>query len=78
MHPRDYGLTRATYSVNETARILSIGKTSIYELIKTGELVRTKVGRRTLFSAPDIAAFLNKRRQQTMSVSAVTETQERD
>jgi Helix-turn-helix domain len=60
MHPHDYGLTKAAYSVNETLNILSIGRTSLYMLVKRGDLNPAKLGRKTLFTAVDIAAFLSK------------------
>ncbi len=62
MEPQRYGLQKAAYSVNETLALLSIGRTSLYELIKTGELKATKFGHKTLFLAPDLAAFLDKLR----------------
>ena len=60
MHPHTYGLMKAAYSVSEAMALLSLGRTSIYELVKSGALKATKCGRRTLFLAPDIAAFLSK------------------
>ena len=64
MHPHEYGLLKAAYSVNETLALLSLGRTTLYQLVKDGDLVPTKIGRKTLFAAPDIASLLNKRRQQ--------------
>jgi len=60
MHPHDYGLTKAAYSVNETLNVLSIGRTSLYMLVKRGDLKPSKLGRKTLFTAADIAALLTK------------------
>ncbi|MBP2312939.1 helix-turn-helix domain-containing protein [Azospirillum soli] len=60
MHPHTYNLMKAAYSVTETTSLLSLGRTSIYELVKSGELKATKCGRRTLFLATDVAAFLAK------------------
>jgi excisionase family DNA binding protein len=59
----DYALTRALYSVKETKALLSIGTTTLYELIKRGELKPTKLGSKTLFYATDLAAFLAKIRE---------------
>lgn len=53
------GLTKAAYSVNETIALLSIGRTSLYERVKAGELKATKCGKKTLFLATDIATFLS-------------------
>jgi excisionase family DNA binding protein len=58
MHPHEYNLTRAAYSVNELLEILPLGRTSLYAAIKAGTLKATKLGKKTLFLAPDVAAFL--------------------
>jgi excisionase family DNA binding protein len=47
-------------SVNQTMGILSLGRTSIYKLVKSGELPAFKLGRRTLIAASDITALVNK------------------
>ncbi len=56
--PRGFGLTKATYTVHETLNLLSIGRTSLYAAIKAGDLRPVKFGRKTLFYARDLAAFL--------------------
>jgi excisionase family DNA binding protein len=56
--PRAFGLVKAAYSVPETVELLSIGRTSLYAAVRRGELKRIKFGRRTLFSAADLATFL--------------------
>jgi excisionase family DNA binding protein len=61
--PRSFGLIRAAYSVNDTLGLLSIGRTSLYELVKSGDLPAVKLGRKTLFYAPDIAALLARLKQ---------------
>lgn len=53
-----FGLQKAAYSVNETIEVLSIGRTSLYALVKRGELEPVKVGKKTLFLSPDITRFL--------------------
>jgi hypothetical protein len=58
----DYGLTKPTYDAKETQSLINQSHTSLYALIAAGELKATKIGRRTIFTAPDIAAFLNRRR----------------
>ncbi len=58
MSPNDFNLTRAAYSVNEILAILPLGRTSLYKAIKDGSLTATKFGKKTLFLAPDVAAFL--------------------
>lgn len=58
--PRAFGLAKAAYSVRETLELLSIGRTSLYAAVKRGELRNIKLGRRTLFLASDLTAFLTK------------------
>jgi hypothetical protein len=55
-----FGLRRACYSVNETIELLSLGRTSLYALVKAGKLTPRKVGKKTLFLAPDITRFLTQ------------------
>jgi excisionase family DNA binding protein len=56
--PRTLGFVTATYGVNETLELLSIGRTALYEAVKRGEVTPTKLGRKMLFSAADLAAFV--------------------
>ena len=60
--PRAFGLVRVAYSVNETLNLLSIGRTTFYELVDRGDLRITKLGRKSLIYAIDIAAFLTRLR----------------
>jgi excisionase family DNA binding protein len=62
MDPQHFGLTKAAYSVNETLALLSIGRTSLYRLVQEGDIRVAKLGKKTLFTAPDIAALLMKLR----------------
>jgi len=39
-----------TYSVAEAARALGVGRNTVYELIRTGQLPHIKLGRRLLIS----------------------------
>ena len=47
-------MERLAYSINETARTLSLGRTSIYAMIADGRLDAFKLGRRTLIRAESI------------------------
>ena len=58
--PRALGLTKIAYGVAEVLQQLSIGRTSLYGAVKRGELTPVKLGRKTLFFAADLAAFLTK------------------
>ncbi len=47
-------MERLTYSINETARLLSLGRTTIYAMLADGRLEAMKLGRRTLIKAESI------------------------
>jgi hypothetical protein len=51
-------LSKPAYGRVETRAILSIGNTTLHKIMKSGELRAVKCGRRTLFLATDIVAFL--------------------
>lgn len=51
-------MERLTYSINETARLLSLGRTSIYALIADGRLETFKLGSRTLVKAESIRRLI--------------------
>lgn len=46
------------YSIEETARITSLGRTALYDEIKAGRLKARKAGRRTVVAADDIRQWL--------------------
>ena len=47
-------MEKLAYSINETARALSMGRTSIYAMIADGRLEAFKLGRRSLIKAESI------------------------
>jgi len=49
---------KLAYSVLEAYDLLSIGRTTLYGLIKSGALQTRKVGRRTLIPAKSLDAFI--------------------
>lgn len=51
-------MERLVYSVNETARMLSMGRTSIYAMIADGRLEAFKLGRRRLVKAESIRRLI--------------------
>lgn len=61
--PRAFGLTKVAYAVGETLDLLSIGRTALYAAVKRGDLKRVKFGKKTLFYAADLAAFLARLRR---------------
>ena len=61
--PRAFGFAKAAYAVSETLDLLSIGRTALYAAVKRGDLKRVKFGKKTLFYATDLAAFLARLRR---------------
>jgi excisionase family DNA binding protein len=57
-----FGLQKAAYGITETVELLSIGRSSLYALIRRRELEPVKLGKKTLFLAPDLTRFLNRLR----------------
>jgi len=49
-------------SVNDTADVLGIGRTKVYELIKVGRLETVKIDRRTLVRTASIRAIAQEGR----------------
>jgi excisionase family DNA binding protein len=49
------------HSVSDACALLGIGRTTLYELIKNGDLEATKVGRRTLLTTASLEAFIESR-----------------
>ena len=45
-------------SINDTAKTLSLGRTSIYALIREGRLETIKLGRRTLIKSASVRRIM--------------------
>ena len=52
-------MERLAYSINDTAKALSLGRTSIYAMIADGRLEAFKLGRRTLIKAESIRRLIS-------------------
>lgn len=50
------------YTINQAAEALCVGRSTIYELINTGELPSVKIGTRRLVARSDVTSFVNNRR----------------
>lgn len=46
------------YSINDAAQVAGIGRTTLYDEIRTGRLNARKAGRRTLILREDLQAWL--------------------
>lgn len=54
----NFRMPKLTYSVVELQSVLGLGRTKIFALLKSGALVRVKIGRRTLITATKLAGLL--------------------
>ena len=54
-------MSKLSYSIDEAVEASGIGRTTIYALIKAGELTPVKIGRRTLIRKSDLEALLERR-----------------
>ena len=53
-------LSLMAYRIREVCKVTGLGRTSVYEAIKGGELVARRWRRGTVVLAEDLAAFLTK------------------
>jgi excisionase family DNA binding protein len=53
-------LDRATYTMNEAATILGIGRTTAYRAARSGEIPTIKIGRRIVVGRQALANILNR------------------
>lgn len=55
-------IEKVGYSIEEAAQSLGVGRTTVYELMNSGDLESVKVGRRRIIPADAVGAFLAARR----------------
>jgi len=56
--PQEYGLTQVAYSIRDTGRVLGIGRTATYDLIRAGHLHPMKpMAKKNIILAIEIAAL---------------------
>ena len=48
------------HSINDTARLLGIGRSTLFSLIANSRIRTVKIGRRTLVSDCEVKRFLNE------------------
>jgi len=54
---------RLLYPIDETTSLLGIERTTLYRLLRDGEVERVKIGRRTLIPADSIAQYVGRLRE---------------
>ena len=52
-------MTKAAFTINELATEIGIGRSKIYLLMAEGKLKARKIGKRTIFLAEDVQAYLS-------------------
>jgi excisionase family DNA binding protein len=52
-------------TINEAARFLNVGRSTIYRLLRAGELQSTRVGKRKRLRPEDLHAYLERNREIT-------------
>ena len=57
-------IDRLSYTVNEACAAIGIGRTSLYELVKSGELTLVKVAGRSLIRRGELERLLGVDRQE--------------
>jgi excisionase family DNA binding protein len=55
---RSTQIQRAAFSIPEVMAMTGLGRDKVYGLIRNGDLVARKAGRRTLVTAADLRSFL--------------------
>jgi excisionase family DNA binding protein len=50
-------------SVNEAAHVLGVERSTIYRLLRSGDLRSVRVGKRQKFRPEDLVAYLEQRRE---------------
>ena len=54
---------RLTYSMEEAAKILGVGRTTVYDLVRMGRLRTLKIGSRRLVARVDLEEFVAAQRE---------------
>jgi hypothetical protein len=60
------------YGIDQAVQATGIGRTGLYEAIRSGQLRARKYGKRTLILAPDLGAFLSSLPEKATREHAVT------
>ncbi|MDR2560359.1 MAG: helix-turn-helix domain-containing protein [Holophagales bacterium] len=60
--------TRILYGIRELTKQLSVSRSTLYNLFRTGELAFVKIGERRLVEASAIADFIQRMKQNMATV----------
>lgn len=61
------GLEPLLLTVEQAAHVLSINRSTLYDLLGRGELPSVKIGRRRLISKQALVVFIDRRERETMT-----------
>jgi excisionase family DNA binding protein len=53
--------TKISYTINEATAVCGISRTTLYGLMKAGELTPVKIGARTLIRHADLEALIERK-----------------
>lgn len=53
-------MERLLVTIEETADALAVGRTTVYGLLRSGELTAAKIGRRSLVTVESVLAYAGK------------------
>ena len=60
LHQKEKQVDKISYSINEAVSASGLGRTTLYELIKAGQLSPVKIGARTLILRSDLEGMLER------------------
>ena len=60
---------KLAFSVEEVAGLLSLGRSTVFELVRTGELGSIKLGHRRLITQADLDEFLQRARAESRATA---------
>jgi excisionase family DNA binding protein len=65
-------------SISQAAKLLNIGKPLMYNLIKTGKIRATKLGKRVIVSVQSLREFIDGKKEPCDSIENTGESQGKD
>ena len=65
---------KTSYTPEEVSKILKISRFTVYEMIKRGDLAAYHIGRKVRVEAPDLEAYIQKSKKNSLALPAATPT----